>query len=363
MKTEGKNMVKKAKGLLGILILILMVGACGKSTAEKWQEQYDLGMKYLDEQNYEEAIVAFTEAIEINPKRADAYLGRGDAYILSGETEENLTQALADYRQVLEMDETNASAYLGVADVYIRQGEYEAALEILNEGLEKIGENGEIAVKIKEIESGNITDSSGFIRRERRYDSEGSLRWYLDFTYDEKGRKTSVTSYTFSGAQIDQVDFEYDENGHLLVWYWWDDDGRLGEIVYQYDASGDLVREETYDGQELLHYCIYEYYKSNGQRVRKDYYSDGSLFRIIEYEYNKQGQIVKQSEYDSKGQLTVIRTTEYDSFGKKISESGYDAEGKLFIYDVFEYDEKGNLIVSKSYDGAGNLIGSQTYDN
>ena len=111
--------------------------------------------------------------MRFDPKQADAYLERGDAYILSGETEENLTQVLADYRQVLEMDETNAFAYLGVADVYIRQGDYETALEVLNEGLGKIGENEKIEAKIEEIESGNITDSSGFLRRERRYDSEG----------------------------------------------------------------------------------------------------------------------------------------------------------------------------------------------
>ena len=122
-----------------LIVLILLFSACGKTAEEKWQEQYDLGQQYLLEENYEEAIVAFTAAIEIDPKQADAYIGRGDAYILSGETEEHLTQALADYRQVLELDEKSISAYLGIADVYIRQGDYDAALEILNEGLEKTG--------------------------------------------------------------------------------------------------------------------------------------------------------------------------------------------------------------------------------
>ena len=201
---------------------------------KKWQEQYDLGQQYLLEENYEEAIVAFTAAIEIDPKQADAYLERGDAYILSGETEENSTQVLADYRQVLEMDETNAFAYLGVADVYIRQGDYETALEVLNEGLGKIGENEKIEAKIEEIESGNITDSSGFLRRERRYDSEGALRWYLDFTYDDEGRKMSVTSYTFLGEQIDHVSLEYDENGTLIA-------------NKSYDGAGNLIGSQTYD--------------------------------------------------------------------------------------------------------------------
>ena len=50
-----------------------------------WQEQYDLGVKYLSEGNYQEAIIAFTAAIEIDPKRPDAYTGLADAYIAQGD--------------------------------------------------------------------------------------------------------------------------------------------------------------------------------------------------------------------------------------------------------------------------------------
>ena len=165
--------------------------------------------QYLLEENYEEAIVAFTAAIEIEPNQVGAYIGRGNAYILSGETEEHLAQALADYQRVLELDEANAQAYLGIADVYIRQGDYEAALGILNEGLEKTGGNEEIAAKIEEIESGNITDSAGNARRTSSYDAAGVLQWYHDYTYDREGRAASVTSYDGSGSQTGHVDYAY----------------------------------------------------------------------------------------------------------------------------------------------------------
>lgn len=72
-----------------MMSLILLLCSCGQpSTTEEeennppiWQEQYDLGIRYLSEGNYEEAIIAFTAAIEIDPKRAEAYVGRGNAYI------------------------------------------------------------------------------------------------------------------------------------------------------------------------------------------------------------------------------------------------------------------------------------------
>ena len=164
--------MKRICSLFLTLVLILGLAACGQS---KWQEQYDLGVKYLSEGNYEEAIIAFTAAIEIEPNRAEAYIGRGGAYIGSGETAENLAAALADYEQAMTLDETNPEAYLGMADVYIRMGEYDKALEILRQGLDKTGNDESIAEKIAEMESGNITDASGRTRRESSYDGAGNL--------------------------------------------------------------------------------------------------------------------------------------------------------------------------------------------
>ena len=85
-------------GLLAV-ILLLALTACASSISSiskpasldagadetpDWQAQYDLGVRYLSEGNYEEAILAFTAAIEIEPKRAEAYLGLADAYAGAG---------------------------------------------------------------------------------------------------------------------------------------------------------------------------------------------------------------------------------------------------------------------------------------
>lgn len=75
---------------------MLLLTACGKSVAEQIQEQLDLGYKYLEELDYEQAIVAFTKAIELN---------------------ENYTEG-----------------YLGLANVYVQCREYEKAIEILQQG-------------------------------------------------------------------------------------------------------------------------------------------------------------------------------------------------------------------------------------
>ena len=75
--------MKRTMEILLALVLALTLVACGGKGA--WQEQYDLGMRYLNEGNYEEAVIAFEAAIEIDPKRPEAYLGAADAYVGLGD--------------------------------------------------------------------------------------------------------------------------------------------------------------------------------------------------------------------------------------------------------------------------------------
>lgn len=65
-------------------ILVIGLCACTQKTPT-WEEQYDLGVRYLSEGNYEEAIIAFVAAIEIDPKNVDAYLSLADAYAATGD--------------------------------------------------------------------------------------------------------------------------------------------------------------------------------------------------------------------------------------------------------------------------------------
>ena len=75
--------MKQITALLLTILLLLSLCACGAKDA--WQEQYDLGIRYLSDGNYQEAIIAFETAIEIEPKRPEAYLGIAEAYIAAGD--------------------------------------------------------------------------------------------------------------------------------------------------------------------------------------------------------------------------------------------------------------------------------------
>ena len=59
----------------------------------------DLGNRYLSELKYPDAVNAFTKAIDIEPKRSQAYEGRADAYSYMQEYD----LAIADYERAIEL--------------------------------------------------------------------------------------------------------------------------------------------------------------------------------------------------------------------------------------------------------------------
>lgn len=165
-------MKRLQKSIAGILMCLVLLTACNQ-TVTKWQEKYDLGARYLSEGNYEEAILAFTAAIEIDPKQAPAYVGRGRAYVQLEETDENYGKAQVDFQQALELDKLLPDAWLCLADVLIRMGLFDLALETLQNALEALDENLQINDMLAMFDGEEITDSSGLLRGLVLYDADG----------------------------------------------------------------------------------------------------------------------------------------------------------------------------------------------
>lgn len=78
--------------LLAVLLVAAVAAAAllipGMLANNRWQEQYDLAAEYLEDGDYEDAVEAFLEAINLDPERAEAYLGAAEAYMAQGDREE-----------------------------------------------------------------------------------------------------------------------------------------------------------------------------------------------------------------------------------------------------------------------------------
>ena len=357
------------KKIIGIcLIFCLLLCACGQSAQAKWQEQYDLGVRYLSEGNYEEAIIAFTAAIDIDPKRSEGFIGRGDAYALSGDTEDNLSAAQADYEAAIALDETLPGAWLGLADVYIRQGDYDKALETLREGLDKTGGDQSIADKIEEMESGNFSDSAGNIRRMSRYDGNRNLLYYLTYTYDGQGREASVTSFDAGGTQLGHVDHVYDQAGNRIVYGYAPNrnDGHLIVTEYEYDAAGNRTKLTNHASDSLdseVDQSIQYTYDGEGNRVREEWYDGQGNLELYETSvYDASGLEVRNERYDPDGTLECYWSYEYDGQGNKIRTELYGADGAMLTYYIYSYDDAGNCLSQEYYEADGTLRSVTTYE-
>lgn len=111
-------MIKKV--LVGILVLllaalavlgILLVGKGRKNSG--YMEQLALGDKYLEELDYENAQLCFEKAIEIDEKRATAYVNLSAVYVLQNRYEEAI--------EVLDKARKNVSSQEGMEKIQTQQ--------------------------------------------------------------------------------------------------------------------------------------------------------------------------------------------------------------------------------------------------
>lgn len=95
----------------------------------KLRKYINLGQKYISEMNYEEAIVSFENALEIDPMSAEAYLGIADAYI-------------------------------GIANECYDANDFDGAIMALNSAKDKLKKGIEILTKYAENNSGIKADEA-----------------------------------------------------------------------------------------------------------------------------------------------------------------------------------------------------------
>lgn len=142
--------MKRIKMMCFLLVLLGLLSACSahsvdaeEQSAPTWQSRYDLGVRYLSDGRYEEAILAFTAAIEIDPKNAQAYEQRGDAYWELAQSAQGSEQtdayrsAAEDYESAMQWGSETDELYRRAADAYYGAQDYEKAESYYEKLLEK----------------------------------------------------------------------------------------------------------------------------------------------------------------------------------------------------------------------------------
>ena len=279
------------------LIAAILLIACGTGKSGlTWQEQYDLGMQYLTEGDYEEAIVAFTAAIEIYPNQALAYVGRGDAYILSGETNDQITAAEADYLTALELDSAAADVYGKLADVYLLLGDSEKALQILQQGADITGDE-ELLIRLEELFAEMSPEEEEI--EEAAEDENSIFQGYynklieLQNLYGEcEWITTQNNSYLKGLCFARLIDFDADGVDELLIAY--HDPIQNSDNVFEQSYTVELWRYNNYE-LEKIYVGTPMGNASEGSGIKID--SHNGKYYIYTYEENNNaGSDINESE-------------------------------------------------------------------
>ena len=270
-----------------LLLILCLLSSCGQSAEAQWQEQYDLGVRYLSEGNYEEAIIAFTAAIEIDPKRPEAYADLARAYVAVGKTEQAIFimeqgAAAVGESEILDRvwEELGLSSLqeteqvpsgslneMSFADMTIE--EIMNVLPALVQGEIVRSEQGELMVinELTAYSQFKEYDREDRIVRETGYNADGTVYYVENRYYDVDNNQLSISD--FDTSNMYRV---YSAQGKLLLDYRVDKDtlGRKGDFshfIYRY--SGNQV-----------HILLNEYWAPDRWTAEADYTMASSDNRI-----------------------------------------------------------------------------------
>ena len=326
-----------SSGCVLLLLTMICIG-CGtnmetlplSNEALTWQQHYDLGVRFLAEGAYEEAIVSLTYAIEIDPKQVEVYLYLAEAYEVLGDRE----SVEAVLKQGMSHVEDTSLLQEYMDSLLISSDTMDAVMDVNMDAVVYLPKEDEQWIKMTN------TYSNGQISSELWYDSEGNV--------------VRETIYNRDGT----------------IWY---------HVLYEYDTNGSVIREQTYSGDWVIssdvQYSVMREYHilfgEDGVATDYNYYEHDDLGRVIRrleydadkkfdedtrFEYDAMGNQIRESSYDEEGQLTSYFVNEYDDEGKQTRYDLYWENGVLDHYSLFEYDENGNFTGQKFYEEQGNLI-------
>lgn len=111
--------------ILGLIIMMVMssLSGCSRKNTADVNEKLELAVKYLSEQNYEQAILAYQEVIKIDSKNVKAYKGMSLAYQMQAKPDQ-AEQALQDGLNALPQ---NTELQLAMAGFIADQGKPDQA--------------------------------------------------------------------------------------------------------------------------------------------------------------------------------------------------------------------------------------------
>lgn len=317
------------KVFIAFLVIIAVIGiglTIYNSPENRLNRQIDLGQKYLEEAKYEEAIVVFNQAIEIEPMSSEAYLGLAEAHIGLGDWEGAMEVLQKGYEMTGEEALQERKQELENEYAERRVSELEAAMDEKKEEFQRIfgvwslhtsGRRHLTIEQLKEISSPYVELLKEYSSYRMQWKRENNQYWnyyygnladyYLACGEYDKCLEIREQAYEETGSEVYSTKERTEiQSGTYLSAY-----DQYGRNVYNESISDDLNsrHEHRYNDSGLLEesksYGSWSHY-SNGEG------GVGDSFR--EYIYDEEKRIIEETweqYFQDTGALYRYGKTEY----------------------------------------------------
>ena len=383
--TENNLSKKKDNKVLmgGIIAAVILVLAAGigfgiyNSPSNRLSRQLDLGQKYLEEMDYEQAKIAFEEAIAIDPKCAEAYLGHADAN-LGMNRYQDAFDILKQGLDATAGDETLISDYTRVgmecSETYLEKNDYESALNVFDElliynsGEEVKSSLGEcvwkyievlleekdydtilkLSEKYRDLIPGLDSESiTGKIEASKNFDRIAD--YLIQIARNCKDEDYEAVFEIMSDDEFENTMAYVDEYGEIKAY-----DTEYGKIgVYSVEANGF--------GDHMIYFGDYDGEIRSGEGVWIGYCEGDNYYSVGEWENDlpngRQRVRVWMSIFDEEVVYRVIEGTVKDGLWNGSVNWIFEMDGEQDIYPVSFTNGYWNIIKDDPNDPLYYIIG------
>ena len=118
----------------------------------KTQEKFDAGNQLMSKRQYEESILMFSDAINLQPTFAEAWNKRATVNYIIG----NYEESISDIFSTLELEPRHFGALDGLAQIYMLQNKYFKAVQVYRKILEILPYNKKAIMHLEYLEQSFI---------------------------------------------------------------------------------------------------------------------------------------------------------------------------------------------------------------
>ena len=118
----------------------------------KTQEKFDAGNQFMSKRQYNESILMFSDAINLQPTFAEAWNKRATVNYIIG----NYEESISDIFSTLELEPRHFGALDGLAQIYMLQNKYFKAAQVYRKILEILPYNKKAIMHLEYLEQSFI---------------------------------------------------------------------------------------------------------------------------------------------------------------------------------------------------------------